>query len=70
MFLYTDGVTESRNSLGNEFGLDRIVSNLPGMRGERAEFVAKTSAQLVSDFRGTTQRDDDSTIMAIRRAGS
>lgn len=67
LLLYTDGVTESQNSAGLEFGLEQIVGSLPGMRGKPAEFVARTSSRLASDFRGAFPRNDDSTIMAIRR---
>jgi len=68
LFLYTDGLTESRNRAGAEYGLHRI-------RMLAARHAAKEAAGLISEciadllsFAEGLKQFDDLTLLAVRRA--
>jgi sigma-B regulation protein RsbU (phosphoserine phosphatase) len=67
ILLYTDGLTESRNPAGDEYGIERLVDLLNGGVGPGPrETVAACHASL-EQFRLDAKRGDDLTIMAIQR---
>jgi sigma-B regulation protein RsbU (phosphoserine phosphatase) len=69
LLLYTDGVTETRNSQGAEYGAERLSRGLERLASlAPADLVAACFEDLEA-FRGGTPRTDDLTLMAIRRAG-
>ncbi len=67
LLLYTDGLTEARNAIAEEFGVERLSSfvskqaHLPG-----PELIRGCRKQL-SDFLGGATPADDVTIMLVRR---
>ena len=64
--VYTDGVSEARNSEGEEFGEERIMrclSSLP--RPIDAEGICKHLAGKVAEWSGSADRFDDTTILAL-----
>jgi sigma-B regulation protein RsbU (phosphoserine phosphatase) len=70
LFLYTDGLTESRNSAGAEYGLHRI-------RTLAVQHAAAHPANLISKclddlhlFAEGAKPTDDLTLLAVRRASS
>jgi sigma-B regulation protein RsbU (phosphoserine phosphatase) len=68
LFLYTDGLTESRNSAGQEYGLQRIrafAARHTGMEPDR--LISKCLEDLLSFGEGLKQMDD-LTLLAVRRA--
>jgi sigma-B regulation protein RsbU (phosphoserine phosphatase) len=67
LFLYTDGLTEARDPLGNEFGEERLAACL--YRSPQAEARALNMAVLndVTVFRGSGRPADDLTLLALRR---
>jgi sigma-B regulation protein RsbU (phosphoserine phosphatase) len=69
LFLYTDGLSESRNAEGEQYGPERIGRLLSGINGEAPEKVVRACLEDLGSFRGDTPRDDDLTLMAIRRVG-
>ncbi len=69
LLLYTDGLTESRNQAGEEYGLARL-SRWAGEHHQLApQAMIKACLQDLRTFRAATPGLDDLTIMAIRRAG-
>jgi len=68
LFLYTDGLTESRNSAGTEYGLHRIRTLAAQHTAiESASLISKCLEDLLLYGEGTKQVDD-LTLLAVRRA--
>ena len=65
LLLYTDGVTEAVDHNGDEFGVDRLLQSVDGCTNELAALLQKCG-QAVSSFRGSGDRTDDLTLMALR----
>jgi phosphoserine phosphatase RsbU/P len=68
LLLYTDGLTEARNSAGQEYGIQRVTELAAVSRRTAPDDVI---AQCLSDlqaFTAGTKRADDLTLLAIRRA--
>ncbi len=67
LLFYSDGVTESRNGAGEEFGIPRLEQFAGNRRGASpADLVGACFAELRS-FSGSQPRADDITLMALRR---
>jgi sigma-B regulation protein RsbU (phosphoserine phosphatase) len=67
LLLYTDGLTESRNSAGAEYGLHRIRTLADQHRCiEAAELISKCLEDLTS-FGDGLKQTDDLTLLAVRR---
>ena len=64
--MFTDGVTEARNSEGEEFGDERLIACLEQSRSESAQAMVKNALQAVHGFFGDTQPADDITVAVIR----
>jgi len=70
LVLYTDGVTEARNSAREMLGMERwkkIVESLE-LRVERSSKVDSLLDE-VKNFMGKAEQTDDITLMAIRKTG-
>jgi sigma-B regulation protein RsbU (phosphoserine phosphatase) len=64
LLMYTDGITESRSSLGEEFGEQRLIELLESARfGSAAALAERVSAEATSFTGGTF--DDDLTVLAV-----
>ena len=64
--LFTDGVTEARNSDGEEFGEERLMACLAASRKESAPVIVKSVLQAVREYCGETHPADDITVTATR----
>ena len=69
LLLYTDGLTESCNSAGEEYGFHRI-------KRVAAQHLRTTPSKLISEclsdhskFRAVAKQVDDLTLLVIRRTG-
>ena len=70
LVLYTDGVIESRNHEGEEFGYDRLLQTVQGARNEDAQGVHDAIRQTVDEFVGTNEPyGDDLTLLIIKWHG-
>lgn len=69
LLLYTDGVTETTNHDGDEFGIERLLHSAGSGAGELNGLLQKCG-EAVKDFRGSAARADDLTIMALRFAAA
>ena len=67
ILLYTDGLTEARNILDEEFGIERLSSFLGRHSHLPGPDLIRSCRQQWSDFVGTAPRTDDVTIMLLRR---
>ena len=65
--LYTDGLSEARNSVDDEYGVGRIGRVAQSASGASAAVTAL--ARDLAAFRSGALQSDDVTIMAVRREG-
>jgi sigma-B regulation protein RsbU (phosphoserine phosphatase) len=67
LLLYTDGLTEARNTLDEEFGVERLSSFLHRHSHLPGPDLMRSCRQQWSDFMGGAPRVDDMTILLVRR---
>ena len=67
LLLYSDGVTEATNSMGDEFGEDRLVRILRQSGAPATGDLAREIVKAVSAFSGASLTDDV-TVVALRGA--
>jgi sigma-B regulation protein RsbU (phosphoserine phosphatase) len=68
LFLYTDGLTESRNHAGAEYGLQRIRTLAARHKGLEPEgLISECLVDLLS-FQEGSKQSDDLTLLAVQRA--
>jgi len=67
LVLYTDGVTEGSRADGEQWGEERLVAALAGMRGVTCAGIAATVARTVREFEGEAGATDDVTLVVARR---
>jgi len=63
---YTDGLSESRNSEGEEFGYDRIVDVALHGRKQSAEIIKNSILQEVRNYTGNSSYADDMTLVVVK----
>ncbi len=67
--LYTDGVIESRNADGKEYGYDRLLDVLRNNRHEEAHDLHRVMTDDLNTFVGGSEYDDDMTLVIIKWHG-
>ena len=67
--LYTDGIIESRNSDGEEYGYDRLLHALQSYRYEDATGIHSALLKDLNSFLGQESYDDDMTLVVIKWHG-
>jgi len=67
LVLYTDGVTETLNAEGDEFGLDRMMQSVRAGASDGAQAIVRKIIGDVRDFTGSIPQNDDITLIAIRK---
>ncbi len=67
LLLYTDGMTDAINEVGEEFGLARLQSVLVQSRHLDAQGIADVLMQAVDDFIGDEPPFDDQTLVVLKR---
>ncbi len=65
--LYTDGLTEARNTRGEFFGEEALRSVVLSRRGERAGSLVRQLLAEVQTFRMRAPMTDDSTLLVVER---
>jgi sigma-B regulation protein RsbU (phosphoserine phosphatase) len=63
---YTDGLSESRNSDGDEFGVDRIVNVGVNTKRNSAESIKTSILQEVRNYTGNSTYGDDMTLVVVK----
>lgn len=66
---YTDGVVESRNETGEEYGYDRLLATLQEHRHEDADGIHKLILDDLARFLNHGNYDDDMTLLIIKWHG-
>jgi sigma-B regulation protein RsbU (phosphoserine phosphatase) len=69
LFLCTDGLTETRNPAGEEYGLDRLVALVASRHASPPAELADACLADLAAFRAGSPRTDDLTLMVVRRTG-
>jgi len=67
LIVYSDGLSESLNVNGEEYGVERLSAWLPGRRALSPPEVVAALLQDVGDFRSGAPRTDDLTVMVLQR---
>jgi phosphoserine phosphatase RsbU/P len=67
LVLYTDGLTETLNSEGDEFGVDRMMQSVRASANDGAQAIVKRIIEDVREFTGSVPQNDDMTLIAIRK---
>lgn len=65
LLLFTDGVTETTNPDGDEFGTHRLFDSINEDSSEGPRRLIENCLGHVSDFRGSEERRDDLSMLAI-----
>ena len=68
LLLYTDGISEARNPVGDEYGVESISRLAHGWRGQPSQQSAAACLSDVRRFSSGAPQADDQTVMVIRRA--
>ena len=67
LVLYTDGVTETLNAEGDEYGVDRMMQSVRASANDGAQAIVKRIIEDVREFTGSVPQNDDITVIAIRK---
>ncbi len=67
LVLYTDGVTETLNAEGDEFGVERMMQSVRASATNGAQAIVRKIIEDVRDFTGSIPQNDDITLIAIRK---
>jgi len=65
LVLFTDGMTDCRDTQGTPFGLPRIKETLAGLVGLPAQAVCDSLLQTLKTYQDGSNQDDDVTLVAI-----
>jgi serine phosphatase RsbU (regulator of sigma subunit) len=64
--LFTDGVTEQENETPEQFSLDRLRQVIVANENDSASALAIHITDAVSTFAGTTEQEDDLTLVVVK----
>lgn len=67
LVLYTDGVTELNDELGEEFGCDRLAAVVLESHGQDLRWLVERVHDRMVAFARSHRFDDDSTLVVLRR---
>jgi sigma-B regulation protein RsbU (phosphoserine phosphatase) len=67
LLAYSDGLTEAMNEHGEEFGMARLESLLPGLRGLAPEQAGSRLLEAVDAFLGGVRASDDLSLAIVVR---
>lgn len=67
LFLYTDGLSESLDGTGNEYGADRLSKLLNDHNDLSPDSIISLCREELRHFAAARSPADDLTLMAIRR---
>jgi sigma-B regulation protein RsbU (phosphoserine phosphatase) len=68
LFLFTDGVSESVNADGKEFGQERISELIKSFNSESVEKLRDRIVDELKHFRAGTDLRDDTTFVLLKRS--
>ena len=68
LLAYSDGLTECRNSLDEEFEVERLTASAKAIGGATANQILFSTLGAVLDFADTCSPEDDLTLLVVRRS--
>jgi sigma-B regulation protein RsbU (phosphoserine phosphatase) len=66
LFLYTDGLVESENALGEQFGMGRLEALLLRDKGDNPDGMLAGIDAAVREYRGHVEAADDATMLVLK----
>ncbi|CAN5838839.1 hypothetical protein BH18ACI5_BH18ACI5_23290 [soil metagenome] len=66
LFFYTDGLVETENAAGDQFGSERLQEYLTSLQANTIDAILERLDREVRTFRGGVEPLDDATMMALR----
>jgi phosphoserine phosphatase RsbU/P len=66
IFFYTDGVTESADEAGVEFGMDRLLDLVRSVRHLPAAQIVKSVSDAAHAFQSPGSTQDDLTLSVVK----
>ena len=66
MVLYTDGITEAKNTKGEEYGSERLLQSLLEAKGKTSKEIQEHLINKLYEFSGTKEINDDYTTMIVK----
>ena len=66
VFLFTDGLIESKNDQNHEYGYDRLLSEISGVIDLSPVQIVQSSVKKMYDFCGDVIPDDDITCLCLK----
>jgi sigma-B regulation protein RsbU (phosphoserine phosphatase) len=66
LLAYTDGIVESVNEYGEEFGEQRLVTLVQDHRNQSADEIQKVIVTRVLEWAYEEERDDDMTLIVAK----
>ena len=66
LVLYTDGITEAKNSEGDFFGEERLRGVIDAQAGSTAQQLLDAVIHAVEDHQGAGKSDDDQTVIVMK----
>lgn len=67
LLVYSDGITESRDAAGNEYGLDRLIADMQAEDHLFPQAIVEEISSKVAQFTGHSPLADDRSILALAR---
>jgi steroid delta-isomerase-like uncharacterized protein len=67
LVVYSDGITEARNTDDVEFGEDRLLAFVDANRGQAPEALVQSILETVQHFASGTRQGDDLTVLVFAR---
>jgi sigma-B regulation protein RsbU (phosphoserine phosphatase) len=68
LVMYTDGVVEATNSIGEEFGTERITQLVQSNRTANSKTMTERIFDALNEFTASAPAKDDRTIFIVKRA--
>jgi sigma-B regulation protein RsbU (phosphoserine phosphatase) len=66
LVFYSDGVVESRNDAGEDFGLKRLAETVRANHETTADGIVQTVNAALEEFRGRIEPQDDRTMIVVK----
>ncbi len=66
LLMYTDGITEARNNVNEEFGYDRLMRVVSDNAEKKTQEIEKLIVEALYAFCGARTPDDDFTLVTIK----
>jgi sigma-B regulation protein RsbU (phosphoserine phosphatase) len=70
LLVFTDGLTDCRDPLGESFGYARVQSALAGLVGQNGQRVCDSIREELTGYQAGSAQDDDVTLVAIHSIAS